>query len=125
VWELTIIGAPAAAETSCRSFASSMRAGFAGTGAGTVMLQALRCARYSSAIVTSPIIRSYDSRAVSPNEKKPCFISTTPMVCGPSPCGKRLLQSLASGNPGITYGTTITESPYARPRVCDRQTGAE
>ena len=43
--------------------------------------QASRAARKSSAIETSSIMRSYDSRAVAPKEKMPCCSSTIPIVC--------------------------------------------
>jgi len=58
-----------------------------------------------------PIMRSYDSRAVSPNEKIPWFMRTMPTVREDASAGNRDAHRRARSKPGITYGITTTLSP--------------
>ncbi len=99
---VTIIGPPAAAEISCRSAATARRGGGDAERGAVGRSHAPCCARNASAIVTSMIIRSYDSRAESPNEKIPCCISTMPTVDVDACSANSTAQRRASANPGMT-----------------------
>ena len=56
-------------------------------------------------------MRSYDSRALAPKEKMPCFMRTTPTVSGVAARANSRATACARSNPGIRYGMTITALP--------------
>ena len=104
-------GKPAQSEISRRRRARSSRFTSEGFSSAKPIRQAFFESRYSSAMDTRRIMRSYDSRASAPKENTPCDSSTMPRVFLPACFGNSRAQYAARSKPAMMYGMTTALSP--------------